>query len=84
MRKQHMVQQNRTTKNPALIIDTDYYRNEYGNGIERPKDAGKTLRELKFEKETGENKAAKDDPELLNWINRQRKSILKRRKQNAI
>jgi hypothetical protein len=73
MRKQHMVQPNRTTKNPALIIDTDYYRNEYGSGIEKPKDIGKTLRELKFEKE-------KDDPNLLNWIQQAKKDNLKRRK----
>jgi hypothetical protein len=60
MRKQHMVEPNRTTKNPALIINTDYYRNEYNeSGIERPKDIGKTLRELKFEEKT-------DNPQLLN------------------
>jgi hypothetical protein len=40
MRKQHMIQPNRITKNPALIIDTDYYRNEYGNGTEKPSDIG--------------------------------------------
>jgi hypothetical protein len=82
MRKQHMVQPNRTTKNPALIIDTDYYRNEYGNSMERPKDIGKTLREIKAEKETGENEAVKDDPNLLKWIQKTQKNNLKKKEYN--
>jgi hypothetical protein len=75
MRKQHMIQPIRRTKNPALIIDTDYYRNEYGTG-EMPPDTGRTLRELKFEKETGKNV-----PKLLDWIQQAQKNNLKKKKE---
>jgi hypothetical protein len=67
MRKQHMVQPTRNTKNPSLIIDTDYYRNEYGKGDTKPDDIGKTLKELRLEKEMDKD-AIKNGKQMLNWI----------------
>jgi hypothetical protein len=65
------------------IYDISGFENYTEHHNER-QDAGKTLRELKLEKETGENEALKDDPMLLNWIKQAKKDNLKRKKQNAV